>query len=111
VVERSAVNRLVVGSNPTSGASFQGTVYVVYVIRSASVGRLYIGHTSNLSKRLNEHNDPECFSSKFTKRIPGPLELIYQEKFSTRKEAFRRERWFKTGRGRRYLQERLDSGC
>jgi putative endonuclease len=69
-----------------------------YVIRSMRTGRLYIGHTMDLSKRLKEHNDPECFSSHFTKRIAGSWILIYSEQFSTRSEAYRRERWLKTGK-------------
>ncbi|HDM78918.1 MAG TPA: hypothetical protein ENG51_21030 [Deltaproteobacteria bacterium] len=29
-----------------------------YVLRSQSTGKLYIGHTSDLKRRLREHNDP-----------------------------------------------------
>jgi putative endonuclease len=84
----------------------------VYVIRSLSTRRLYIGHTMHLNKRLKEHNDPESFSSRFTKRIPGPWILVHSERFPTRSEAYRRERWLKTGKGREYLNEILKpSGC
>ncbi|MBV8098355.1 MAG: GIY-YIG nuclease family protein [Verrucomicrobia bacterium] len=79
-------------------------MYFVYVIRSENAGKIYIGHTQNLEKRLKEHNDPECFSSKFTKRFPGPWVLVYSESYETRSEAFRRERWLKTGHGREYLR-------
>lgn len=82
-----------------------------YVIRSLSTGRLYTGHTMDLHKRLREHNDPESFSSHFTKRIPGPWILVYSEPFPTRAEAYRRERWLKTGRGREYLRQILEPGC
>ena len=111
MVERSAVNRLVVGSNPTSGAIFWENMYFVYVIRSQTAGKLYIGHTQDLDKRLREHNDPACSSSKFTKRIRGPWALVYSECYPTRSEAFRRERWLKTGVGREYLQSRLTPDC
>ncbi|MBV9877250.1 MAG: GIY-YIG nuclease family protein [Verrucomicrobia bacterium] len=86
-------------------------MYFVYVIRSQTVGKIYIGHTENLEKRLKEHNDPTCFSSKFTKRFPGPWLLIYSEPYPTRSEAFRRERWLKTGSGREYLRSLLNLGC
>ena len=69
-------------------------MYVMYVIRSESTGIMYTGQTSNLLKRLAEHNDPACYSSRFTKRIPGPWVLVYQEECATRSEACRRERWF-----------------
>jgi predicted GIY-YIG superfamily endonuclease len=48
-------------------------MYFVYVIRSETADRIYIGHTADLEKRLREHNDPACFTSKFTKRVPGPV--------------------------------------
>jgi putative endonuclease len=86
-------------------------MYFVYVIRSQTVGKLYIGHTQDLEKRLKEHNDPDCFSSKYTKRVPGPWFLVYSESYATRSEAFRRERWLKTGRGREFLRSRLNLGC
>jgi putative endonuclease len=86
-------------------------VYFVYVIRSESTGKTYIGHTGNLEKRLGEHNDEGCFSSKFTKRIPGPWLLVYKEEYPTRSEAFRRERWLKTGRGRDFLKSLPEVDC
>jgi putative endonuclease len=86
-------------------------VFWTYAIRSVSTDRLYIGHTMDLSKRLKEHNDPESFSSRFTKRIPGPWILVHSEPFPTRSEAYRRERWLKTGKGREYLKEILKPGC
>ena len=85
-------------------------MYFVYVIRSQTAGKIYVGHTQDLEKRLGEHNDPECYSSKFTKRFPGPWALVYSESYATRSEVFRRERWFKTGHGREYLRTRI-LGC
>ena len=79
-------------------------MYFVYVIRSESTGTIYTGQTSNLLKRLAEHNDPTSYSSRFTKRVPGSWVLVYQEECATRSDAFRRERWFKTGRGRDFLR-------
>jgi putative endonuclease len=76
----------------------------VYVIRSTSCGQVYVGQTQNLDKRLREHNDSQCFSSRFTKRYPGPWMLIHQETYETRSEAMRRERWLKSRSGRRFLR-------
>jgi putative endonuclease len=80
-------------------------MFYVYVIRSQTVGKIYVGHTQDLEKRLSEHNNPNCFSSKFMKRIPGPWVLVHSEVYSTRSEAFQRERWLKTGHGREYLRK------
>src|SRR5438105_5202566 len=52
VVERSAVNRLVVGSNPTAGAI---SMFWVYVLQNPK-GHFYIGHTDNLGSRVTSHN-------------------------------------------------------
>ena len=49
MVEQSAVNRWVVGSSPTSGASFS-CVFWTYVLQNDR-GRFYIGHTDSLQFR------------------------------------------------------------
>jgi putative endonuclease len=77
---------------------------IVYVICAESTGTFYTGQTSNLLKRLAQHNDPTSYSSGFRKRVSGPWVLVHQEDCATRSEAFRRERGFKTGRGRDFLR-------
>ncbi len=63
----------------------------MYILRSASSGRFYVGHTENLSKRLSEHNAQRTVSI----RNRGPWEVAYTEEFPTRAEASRRERQVK----------------
>jgi putative endonuclease len=79
-------------------------VYVVYVLRSETTGRRYIGSCQDLGKRLRQHNAGESKST----RHGIPWQLIYREVFSTRAEAVRREKYLKTGRGRDEL-DRLES--
>ena len=79
--------------------------YSVYVLKSLSTKKFYIGQTANLQKRLREHNDPECFSTLYTKQNLGPWHLIYKESYSTRKEAMQREKQLKSSRGRSWLKE------
>jgi putative endonuclease len=79
-------------------------LYFVYLIKSTFTGKFYIGQTSNLNVRLLQHNDPEYKITKYTKRNSGPWILIYFEKFSTRAEAMRREKYLKSGQGRKYLK-------
>ncbi len=76
--------------------------FVVYVIRSKS-GKQYIGHTSDLDRRLVEHNTGLC---KTTKVDTGWI-VVYQEACSNRGEALKRERWLKTGVGREYLKKQI----
>jgi putative endonuclease len=70
--------------------------YFVYVLKSESTGTSYIGHTSNLEKRLTEHNNGKSLSTRSKK----PWKLIYKEEYPTRSEAASRERYFKSVKGR-----------
>ena len=79
-------------------------MFIVYVIQNPS-GLLYKGQTQSLKKRLLEHNDPNG-SHSYT-RNKGPWILVHQEVCSTRSEAMKRERYFKTGAGRDYLNKLL----
>lgn len=74
----------------------------VYVIRSIKSGRLYAGCTSDLRKRLAEH---DAGKSTYTK-TRGPYELIYYEACLNDNDAFAREKYLKTGYGKRYLKNR-----
>jgi len=74
-----------------------------YVIRSNKDKKFYTGTTNNLRKRLNEHNEGKVISTKNR----GPFELIYFESCINSDDAFTRERYLKTGMGKRYLKNRL----
>jgi len=76
-------------------------MFYVYVIYSQIKNVLYKGLTSNLERRLREHNEGYNQSTK-----PGsPWKLIYREKFKTRKEARQKEKYFKSGIGREFLRK------
>ena len=77
--------------------------YFVYVLESEIDGRLYKGQTTDIYKRLNEHNSGKTKSTKGYK----PWKLIYFEKFETIEETVLREKYFKSGIGREFLKEML----
>ena len=79
-------------------------MYFVYVLRSSVDGRLYKGLTSDPENRLKEHNSGKTKSTRPYK----PWELIYKEEFDNIEEARNREKYFKTGIGREYLNNLLD---
>ncbi len=81
-------------------------MFTVYVLRSKTTGRLYTGSTSDLARRLDEHNADVSVSTKHR----GPWELIHREDYATRADAVRRERELKTGKGRDELQRILAAG-
>ena len=78
-------------------------MFFAYVIKSVEFNYYYKGHTSNLEKRLGQHN------SGMTKSIKPytPFILVYTEQFEREKEAIEREKYFKTAAGRRYLKSRI----
>lgn len=83
-------------------------MYFVYVIRSVSSGRIYIGQTEDLAARLRRHNkDLPVKSKSFTFKNCGPWELVYKEEYETRKLALEREKSLKSHRGRDWLKEKL----
>lgn len=69
--------------------------YYVYVLRSQKDGRLYTGYTSDIEKRLRDHNAGNTKSL----RNRRPLKLVYLEEFDTKAKAIARERYFKTPEG------------
>ncbi len=78
-------------------------MYYVYIIESKKSGQLYKGFTKNIKNRLKEHNSG---ITKSTKNF-GPWKLIYCEIFLNKYDALERERYFKSGWGRRYLKKAL----
>jgi putative endonuclease len=74
------------------------------VLKSQKDGKLYIGSTGDLEKRIKAHNSGKVRSTKGRR----PLILIYNESFLTKTEARKRENFFKSGVGRKELKEKLD---
>jgi putative endonuclease len=74
----------------------------VYVLRNPENGRLYTGCASDLRKRLSQHQSGKSTYTKFR----GPYELIYYEACMNSNDAFAREKYLKTGTGKRYLKNR-----
>ena len=77
--------------------------HYVYVLRSTQSGNWYTGCTSDLRRRVAEHN---AGKSSYTKDR-GPYELIYYEASLSKADAFARERYLKSGMGKRYMKNRL----
>ncbi|MBK5278382.1 MAG: GIY-YIG nuclease family protein [Bacteroidia bacterium] len=78
-------------------------MFFAYILKSRDYDFLYKGHCEDLNERINQHN------SGMTKSIKPylPFELVYKEKFETRDEAIKREKYFKSAAGRRYLKKLL----
>ena len=77
-------------------------MFFAYILKSVNNGNHYYGSCENLESRLKRHNDGKVRSTKSKK----PWNLIYFEEFPTRSEAYKRELFFKSRTGYRYLKER-----
>lgn len=78
-------------------------MFYTYVLRSKKDNNLYVGWTNDLRNRLNKHNSGEVTATK----TRYPMELIYYEACVDKQKAIEREKYFKTGFGRRYLKNRI----
>ncbi len=79
-------------------------MFYVYVIKSKKCSELYIGSTTDLKKRMIEHNKGIVYSTK-NKR---PYSLIYYEAYLSEPDSRRREKMLKLrGQARNKLLLRL----
>ena len=78
-------------------------MFYVYILRSIVFGKIYIGFTKDLEKRVEHHN---LGLDNYTKKYL-PWELIFYEAYLSEKDARKREIFLKSGRGRQVIKEQL----
>lgn len=76
-------------------------MHYVYVLYSDSDRGLYIGYSADLRRRLKEHAAGMARSTSFRR----PWRLAYYEAYCEVDDALGRERFLKSGAGRRYLKK------
>lgn len=85
-------------------------MFYVYIIQSLKNGGYYIGSTSDINRRLIEHNQGKNIST----RNKGPFKLVYSEEFESRQLALEREYKIKSYKGgnafKKLLNIYVDSG-
>jgi putative endonuclease len=77
--------------------------FYVYVLQSKSKNFIYVGFSHNLKNRFSQHNKGEVTSTK----AYAPLSLIFYEAYLNKKDAKRREEYFKTTKGKTTLKAML----
>ncbi len=77
--------------------------WYVYVLQSQKNRQWYIGSTKNYKKRISSHN---LGKNKATKPYL-PWKLIYLEISLSQKDSRAREKYLKSGMGRKYLKNRM----
>lgn len=78
-------------------------VIYTYILQSKKDGKWYTGATNDLRKRFRLHNDNKVVSTNNR----GPFVLIYYEACISEGDAFAREKYLKSGMGKRYVKNRL----
>jgi len=73
------------------------------MLRSESDSGFYIGFSTNLRARLRQHQNGESLATKSR----GPWKLVYFEAYTERENAEGREKFLKSGAGRRFLRAQL----
>ena len=80
-------------------------MFLTYILKSKIFSKTYVGHTNNIEKRLIEHNNEK---NVFSKRYK-PWVIIYKESFNSLEESVKREKYFKSAAGRRWIKKNLFS--
>jgi putative endonuclease len=78
-------------------------LYFVYILLSGKDKDFYTGYTNNLKRRLKEHQEGKIVSTKH--RLP--VQLIYYEVCLNKYDALAREKYLKSGRGKKYIKSRI----
>lgn len=78
-------------------------MYFLYILHSLKDGNFYTGITSDLERRLKEHEQGKNVSTSYRR----PLKLIYYEAYLLKEDAEAREQYLKTSMGRRVIRKQL----
>ena len=78
-------------------------MYYVYVLHSVLDNNIYVGYSSDLKNRIQQHNEGLVQSTKNRR----PLKLLYYEACINQQDATHREKYLKTSWGKRFIKSRL----
>lgn len=79
-------------------------MYYTYLLENQKDKSWYIGYSSNLKKRVSDHISG---NGAQTTKHKTDWKLIYYEAYLNKKDAEGRERFLKSGAGRKYIKKQL----
>lgn len=79
-------------------------MFYIYILKSLKDSKLYTGFSSNLRKRIKEHDSGNVISTKNRR----PLELVYYEAYQNKVSALKREKFLKTTKGKMQLRKQIE---
>ncbi|HCN83782.1 MAG TPA: nuclease [Sphingobacteriaceae bacterium] len=77
-------------------------MYFSYILKSEKDGKYYYGSTENLEKRLIKHNRGDVKATKGRR----PFMVHFFEEHETRSLSYKRELFYKSIEGYRFLKEK-----
>ncbi len=80
-------------------------MFAVYILENELDKSWYIGQTSNLKRRLLEHNSKQ--GGRTTKIKNGYWKLIYAEAYCDKRDAIGREKFLKSGSGWKFIKKQI----
>jgi len=89
-----------------NASRYNSKMHYTYVLLSLKDDKYYIGYSSNLKQRIKDHNSGYAIATKGRR----PFKLLYYEAHLSRKDAMRREKYFKTDKGKSTLKQMLRDG-
>jgi putative endonuclease len=75
-------------------------MFSVYILQSGKDKRTYVGFCKNINLRLHEHNSGKVKATKHRR----PFIILFMEEANNLSEAKQREKYWKSGAGRRKLK-------
>ena len=82
-------------------------LYYIYIIENSFDQSWYIGFSTDVARRIDEHN--KKIGGKYTKKKKGDWKLIYIEGYIHKLDALGREKYLKSGAGRIYIKKQLSN--
>lgn len=77
--------------------------YIVYILENKKDKTWYTGFSTNLQQRFKQHLEGQ---SKYTAKKPD-WKLIYAELYLKKKDALGREKFLKSGSGKKFIKKQL----
>ena len=78
--------------------------YKIYILFSELFKKTYVGFSEDTAKRLAKHNNGEVTSTRKFR----PWKIVFEEECNDYLEARKREKYYKSGAGRRKIKAIFD---
>ena len=82
-------------------------MFYCYILQSQKDGSFYVGYSQNTETRLLKHNS----SSKGYTSTKKPWVLVYSEKFDSKSQALKREKFIKSQKSKTFIENLIRSSA